>query len=370
VLAEQHGKRLLPLLERLGVPGCFLRGGMAKQERTRVLDAIASGSARVALGTHALLEGDVRFHQLGLVVIDEQHRFGVAQRGLLRSKGSSPHCLVMTATPIPRSLAMTAYGDLDVSVIDEIPAGRPRATTRWVTDRKRNQVYRFLAEKLADGGLAFVVCPLLEESEKSDLRAAKKVHGALVRSLGGQFHVGLLHGRMSPAEKEEVMTAFAAGGIQVLVATTVIEVGIDVPEATVMVVEHAERFGLAQLHQLRGRVGRGTEPSFCILVSPEDVSSEAETRLHTLEEVSDGFRLAELDLSLRGPGDVMGTRQHGLPELRLARLPDDQHTLVNARNAARRILKEDPTLSDARHAGLRNVIRRKWVPRMELGSVG
>ncbi len=370
VLAEQHAKRLLPLLERLGVHGCFLRGGMGKQERTRVLDAASSGHAGVILGTHALLEGDVTFHRLGLVIVDEQHRFGVAQRGLLRSKGTSPHCLVMTATPIPRSLAMTLYGDLDVSVIDEIPAGRPRATTRWVKEGKRNEVYRFLAEKLLEGGLAFVVCPLLEESETSDLRAAKKVYGTLSRSLGDRFNVGLVHGRMSATEKEQVMDAFAAGRIQALVATTVIEVGIDVPEATVMVVEHAERFGLAQLHQLRGRIGRGSEPSHCILVSPEDVSSDAETRLRTLERVNDGFELAELDLKLRGPGDLMGTKQHGLPDLRVARLPEDQRTLVRARTAALQILNADPTLSETRHTALRKVIQRSWAPRMELAGVG
>jgi ATP-dependent DNA helicase RecG len=370
VLAEQHARRILPLLERLGIRGRLLRGGMGKRDRSQILEAAASGDASVMLGTHALLEGDVVFHRLGLVVVDEQHRFGVAQRSALRSKGASPHCLVMTATPIPRSLAMTIYGDLDVSVLDEIPAGRPRATTRWVTERGRDEVYRFLAEKLADGGRAFVVCPLLEESETVDLRAAKRVHANLSRSLGARFEVGLVHGRMSAADKEAVMEAFAAGRLQALVATTVIEVGIDVPEATVMVVEHAERFGLAQLHQLRGRVGRGSEPSFCILVSSEDVSSDAETRLRTMERLDDGFQLAELDLKLRGPGEVMGTKQHGLPELRVARLPEDQRTLVDARTAAMRVLEEDPRLSEDRHAPLRNAVRRRWVPRMELAEVG
>jgi ATP-dependent DNA helicase RecG len=370
VLAEQHARRLLPLLDRLGIDGRFLRGGMRKRERGEALDAVCSGRAIAVLGTHALLEEEVQFHKLGLVIVDEQHRFGVAQRKLLRAKGIAPHCLVMTATPIPRSLAMTFYGDLDVSVLDEIPGDRPRAVTRWVTEKQRTEVYRSLAADTSSGGKAFIVCPLLEESEKSDLRAAKRVHASLVRSLGESLGVGLIHGRLSSAEKEEAMAAFAAGTIRALVATTVVEVGVDVPDATIMVVEHAERFGLAQLHQLRGRVGRGGKPAQCVLITPEDISPEAEARLKTLERVADGFQLAELDLKLRGPGDVMGTRQHGLPELRVAKLPDDQEILGQARRAARQILDQDPALSQPRHTRLRNVIRRKWVPRMELAVVG
>ncbi len=370
VLAEQHARRLIPLLDRLGFEATVLRGAMGRRERERVLDSIASGDTHVVIGTHAMLERDVRFRHLGLAVVDEQHRFGVAQRRLLHAKGPSPHCLVMTATPIPRSLAMTFYGDLEVSVLDEIPGGRPRAETRWVREEQRNEVYRFLADGLAAGGRAFIVCPLLEESKSTDLRAAKKVHRNLVRSLGESCGVGLLHGRMSAAEKKETMTAFADGRIQALVATTVVEVGIDVPEATIMVVEHAERFGLAQLHQLRGRVGRGDERSYCILITPNELSGDAETRLSTIVHVSDGFRLAEMDLRLRGPGDVLGTRQHGLPELKLARLPDDQPMLVRARDAALRLLRDDPSLSQSRNATLRNVIRTKWVPRMALAEVG
>jgi ATP-dependent DNA helicase RecG len=333
LLAEQHYanlERLLGARYRL----VLLTGSAAEADRRR--DLLASGDAQLAVGTHALIQEAVEFRQLGLAVIDEQHRFGVAQRALLREKGDRPDLLVMTATPIPRSLALTAYGDLPVSTLDELPPGRSPVRTEVVPTRRRQEVYGRLREAVEGGARAYVVAPLIEESGRLAAASLEEVKKQVRESLAG-FPIAVLHGRMPAAERERTMRAFAAGEIQVLVATTVIEVGVDVPEATWMVIESAERFGLAQLHQLRGRVGRGAAPATCVAIHGR-LSETARRRLEVFASTNDGFVIAEEDLALRGPGDLMGTRQAGIPTLRAARLPEDGDWLVRARDDARELL--------------------------------
>jgi ATP-dependent DNA helicase RecG len=286
------------------------------------------------IGTHALIQEAVQFKKLGLIIIDEQHRFGVLQRAELRQRGFHPDVLVMTATPIPRSLAMTAYGDLDVSVIDELPPGRTPIKTVVVGEDRRTGVYKGVEREVRAGRQVYIVYPLVEESEKMDLKDATRMYEHLRDRVFPNFSIGLLHGKMKPVEKEEVMRRFAAGETNILVATTVVEVGVDVPNASVMVIEHAERFGLSQLHQLRGRVGRGAQESFCVLLASDKRTSVARERLGIMEETSDGFRIAEKDLELRGPGEVMGTRQSGLPTLRIGNLVRDVQILEEARGEA------------------------------------
>jgi ATP-dependent DNA helicase RecG len=291
-------------------------------------------------GTHALIQDAVQFKKLGLVVIDEQHRFGVMQRAEIRRRGMNPDVLVMTATPIPRSLAMTVYGDLEVSVIDEMPPGRTPISTHVRGDDRRAKIYDFIREEIKKGRQAYVVYPIIEESEKLDLRNATEMYQNLKTEIFPEFKVGLLHGKMKPAEKEEVMQAFSGNNIQILVATTVVEVGVDVPNASVMLIEHAERFGLSQLHQLRGRVGRGAAESFCILLAQFNKTKEARERLKIMEETTDGFKIAERDLEIRGPGEVMGTRQSGIPAFRIANIVRDQKILEIARREANYLLNE------------------------------
>ncbi len=369
ILAEQHFLRLRRYLEPLGVRPVLLTGSLDRQERRAALADLAAGRAAVAVGTHALIQEGVTFRALSLAVVDEQHRFGVRQRARLAGKGVDaggrvPDVLVMTATPIPRTLALTLYGDLDVSVVDELPPGRRPVLTKWVPPRERGRVYRFVREQVEAGRQAYVVCPLVEESEALEAAAATKWAERLRRALPG-LRVGLIHGRLSPTEKEETMAAFARGDIQILVATTVIEVGIDVPNATVLVVEGAERFGLAQLHQLRGRVGRGAHESFCLLVA-EPASEEARRRLDVVCRHHDGFAIAEEDMRLRGPGDVLGTRQHGLPEFLVADPVRDLPLLEAARREAEIILEADPTLSRSEHAGLRAAVAERFRRAAEL----
>ena len=352
ILAEQHYKNAKARLEPLGLKVALLTGMMKAKERSQTLEALRSGQIDLAIGTHALIQEDVEFNNLGLVVIDEQHRFGVEQRQKLKCKGLSPHFLVMTATPIPRTLAMTVYGDLDVSVIDELPSGRIPIVTRKTFASKRPQVMGFVAEQIEKGRQAYIVYPLVEESEKLDLKNAveefERIQGEFP-----QFKVGLLHGRMKAAEKDEVMRAFRAGDTQILVSTTVIEVGVDVPNANIMVIEHAERFGLSQLHQLRGRVGRGPYKSYCVLVLGYAVSEVAQKRAEIMESSSDGFRIAEADLELRGPGEFLGQRQSGLPGFKMANLVRDIELLKAAREAAFALVKADPNLEKPEHQVLR-----------------
>jgi ATP-dependent DNA helicase RecG len=342
ILAEQHfinAKRILaPLGYRIGM----VTGALKRSERAEILEQAANGSLQVIIGTHALIEGAVAFAKLGLVVVDEQHRFGVVQRSQLMEKGENPNTLVMTATPIPRTLAMTLYGDLDLSVIDEMPPGRSPIRTIHAVERDRDTVYRTIAAQVAAGRQCYVVYPLIEESEKVDLRSATEGFAKLSGVFAGR-RVSMLHGRLKSDEKEAIMRSFAASRIDILVSTTVIEVGVDVANATLMLVEHAERFGLAQLHQLRGRVGRGSYESRCILMTSQRLGEVARQRIQAMVATTDGFRLAELDLQLRGPGEMAGTRQSGMPEFRIANLMTDSGLLSLAQKEARRWVerKED-----------------------------
>jgi ATP-dependent DNA helicase RecG len=333
LLAEQHYASLERLLGKR-YPIALLTGSTGGTDRLRA--GLASGEVRLAVGTHALIQETVEFQELGLAVIDEQHRFGVAQRGLLRGKGDRPDLLVMTATPIPRSLALTAYGDLDVSVLDEMPPGRSPVRTEVVPVRQRREVYQRLREALEGGARAYVVAPLIEESGSVEAASLAEVEVRAREELAG-FPMAVLHGRVPAAERERTMRAFAVGEVRVLVATTVIEVGVDVPEATWMVIESAERFGLAQLHQIRGRVGRGSAPATCVAIHGR-LSETAKRRLEIFASTLDGFEIAEADLAIRGPGDLLGTRQAGLPALRIARLPEDWDWLVRARDDVRELL--------------------------------
>ena len=339
ILAAQHFAYFKRLMEKLGYGVAFLSGSIAAREKTRVKKQIAEGAIRVAVGTHALIQEDVRFHNLGLAIVDEQHRFGVRQRLELMRKGEQPDVLVMTATPIPRTLALTIYGDLDVSTIDELPPGRKPITTKHVPDSHVEGVYSFMAQEVNLGRQAYVVYPIVEETETSaDIKAAEQMFQHLSEKVFPKLKVGLLHGRMTPEDKEASMKAFQAGQTQILVATTVIEVGVDVPNASVMVIEHAERFGLAQIHQLRGRVGRGRHQSYCVLVTGKLTQIAAE-RIRTLVDSNDGFYIAEMDMKLRGPGEFFGTKQSGVPGLRLADLIRDSDVLELARSEAQALLE-------------------------------
>jgi ATP-dependent DNA helicase RecG len=370
ILAEQHLMTLQQLLPPLGVPVALLTSSVKGRPREEVLAGVADGTVPCVVGTHALVQEGVLFRRLGLAVVDEQHRFGVVQRALLRQKGENTHVLVMTATPIPRTLALTLYGDLDVSVIDELPPGRQPIVTLRRGEASRARIYAFLRREVREGRQAYVVCPLVEESEASDLKAATDMAERLQREVFVDLRVGLLHGRMSLAEKEAVMGAFKAGLIHILVSTTVIEVGIDVPNASVMLVEHAERFGLSQLHQLRGRVGRGPWKSYCVLLESGTLSAEARRRLSAMKETQDGFKLAQVDLALRGPGDFFGTRQSGLPELRIADLLRDGPVLEEARQDAFAIVAADAELREPRHWRLRQALLDRWRGKLDLAAVG
>ncbi|HLM56273.1 MAG TPA: ATP-dependent DNA helicase RecG [Pyrinomonadaceae bacterium] len=338
ILAEQHARNIKRMLARTPFRVELLVGSLKAAEKRRLHADLSRGEIHACIGTHALIQESVAFERLGLVVIDEQHRFGVLQRATLRERGFNPDVLVMTATPIPRSLAMTVYGDLDVSVIDELPPGRTPIKTVVVGEDKRAGVYRGIEREVRAGRQVYVVYPLVEESEKMDLKDATRMFEHLRDRVFPHFTVGLLHGKMKAAEKEEVMRRFVSGEVQVLVATTVVEVGVDVPNASVMVVEHSERFGLSQLHQLRGRVGRGAEQSHCVLMSSDRQTAVAQQRLGIMAESSDGFRIAEKDLEIRGPGEVMGTRQSGVPTFRVGNLVRDIQILEEARREAEHYL--------------------------------
>ena len=368
ILAEQHYTSICRLLEAVAVAGPMgarpaavrlLTGSSSAAERVSVLDELAGGAADVIIGTHALIQEGVEFASLALAIIDEQHRFGVAQRNALRQKGYNPHILVMTATPIPRTLSLTLYGDLDVSIIDELPPGRQPIKTYIVTNRERERAYRFVQRQIEEGHQAFIICPLVEESEKLDAKAVTAEHKRLQSEVFPTLRLGLLHGRMKSEEKEGAMRQFVAGDLDILVSTSVVEVGIDVPNATVMLIEDAERFGLSQLHQFRGRVGRGSAESYCLLLT-SNASDEGWERLSAAAESSDGFALAEKDLQMRGPGDFFGTRQSGLPNLRLARLADVR-ILEVAREEAAGLLAADPELAQPAHEPLRERVAETWL---------
>lgn len=370
ILAEQHYLTMHRLVEPLGVRVMLLTSAIKGSRRRELLETIAAGDVDLIVGTHALIQEGLEFKALGLAVIDEQHRFGVLQRATLKRKGYSPDVLVMTATPIPRTLAMTVYGDLEVSIIDELPPGRLPVITQLCYESRRGQSYELMRQVLRQGRQVYVVYPLIEESEKTDLRAATAMAEQLQREVLPEFRVGLLHGRLKSDQKEHIMRAFSTGDLEVLVSTTVIEVGVDVPNATLILVEHAERFGLAQLHQLRGRVGRSHHQAYCLLMADFPMSEEAKRRLQTLTEYDDGFMIAERDLEIRGPGEFLGTRQSGLPELRVAHLIRDQRVLAEARREAFALVAEDPHLSRPEHEGLRQALMNRWQQKFELMHVG
>lgn len=361
ILAEQHFKNAQNILAPLGIKMAMLSGKTKTAERKEILEKLKSGEIHFLIGTHALIEDEVQFNNLALVIIDEQHRFGVEQRAKLKNKGLSPHFLVFTATPIPRTLAMTVYGDLEVSVIDEMPPGRSPIQTRVIYEKKRPEALKFMHEQVKKGRQAYVVYPLVEESEKIDLKNAVEEMQKLQVDFP-DLKIGLMHGKMKPAEKDLVMDQFRQGIVQVLVSTTVIEVGVDVPNANLMIIEHAERFGLSQLHQLRGRVGRGVQKSFCVLIMGYAVSEEGRARTQMMEQTTDGFKIAEFDLEMRGPGEFLGTRQSGLPGFQMANLVRDILILQDARKAAFEILKNDPELRKPENKYLRDELLRAHGP--------
>ncbi len=383
ILAEQHFRHLCLLFARMGdkvaedtnvayydglvsrrLGLALLVGSLGEKQRRTLYEEIASGRVDIVIGTHALIQKGLEFNRLGMVVIDEQHRFGVLQRAALRQKGFNPHVLVMTATPIPRTLALTLYGDLDLTVIDELPPGRQRVRTRWLRPEQRDRAYQFIHSRIVAGEQAFIICPLVEGSDSVEAKAALNEYERLSREVFPDLRLGVLHGRMAAAEKEKVMQSFRDGKLDILVSTPVVEVGIDVPNATVMLVEAADRFGLSQLHQFRGRVGRGNKRSYCLLLA-EKPSAEGIERLRAIERIYDGFALAEKDLELRGPGEFFGTRQSGLPDLRMARL-SDVALLEAARSEAILLFQQDPCLEKAEHRHLATELARVWRVQGEL----
>ncbi|PIU50734.1 DNA helicase RecG [Candidatus Desantisbacteria bacterium CG07_land_8_20_14_0_80_39_15] len=369
ILAEQHFINLHNFLATLGMKSALLISGTAKKERKKILQNLSSGAINLLIGTHALIEEDVSFNRLGFIIIDEQHKFGVMQRASLRSKGLNPDVLVMTATPIPRTLALTVYGDLDISVIDELPPGRKRIETTLYTERKRNETQELIRNELRQGRQVYVVYPLIEESEKVDLKSATEEFNRL-NKVYPEFNIGLLHGRLPSKEKESIMQEFKNKKIDMLVSTTVIEVGIDIPNASIMLIEHPERFGLAQLHQLRGRIGRGEYESLCILLAGLRLSAEARQRIKAFVQTNDGFEIAEVDLRLRGPGEFIGTRQHGMPDLKIADILKDVKILEIARQEAFNLVNMDPHLLRDEHRQLKEMIKFFYRGRESLIKVG
>jgi ATP-dependent DNA helicase RecG len=369
ILAEQHYRNIKVLLKDLDVKLVSLAGDLRPDERNRRRHMIETGEADIAIGTHALIQEAVRFKRLALAVIDEQHKFGVMQRAFLKSKSINPDILVMTATPIPRTLALTVYGDMDVSIIDELPPGRGDIKTLYFEGENRKKAYMLAADEVKEGRQVYVVYPIIEDSERSDLRAATKMHKEL-SAFFPDLKVGLLHGRMSSANKEKVMRDFKDKGIDILVSTIVVEVGVDIPNASMMIVEHAERFGLSQLHQLRGRIGRGKYLSFCVLIA-DPKSDEANARIEVMLRTQDGFKIAEEDLEIRGPGEFFGTRQHGLPELKIGNIVRDRDILEIAKAEAFGLIKKDRFLERRENRCIREKLKRKFNTKdLELLAVG
>jgi ATP-dependent DNA helicase RecG len=363
ILAGQHFQSVIKFLEGIDIKISLLTGSTKKSERKAIEASLADGSLGILIGTHALIEDNVTFSRLGLVIIDEQHRFGVAQRAKLWEKSSNPpHVLVMTATPIPRTLAMTLYGDLDVSVIDELPPGRVPIKTMHFTDPERNKVIAFMRSQISEGRQIYIVYPLITESEKMDYKDLEDGLDNISRAFPPpKYCISVVHGRMTPANKEISMKLFREKQAQIMVATTVIEVGVDIPNASVMIIESAERFGLSQLHQLRGRVGRGADQSYCILMSSDKLSKEAATRIEVMVRTTDGFEIAETDLQLRGPGDLEGTQQSGVPfDLKIANLGKDGQIIEYVRHIAENILEKDPSLESGQNSILKNELKRQF----------
>ncbi|MHB8769691.1 MAG: ATP-dependent DNA helicase RecG [Syntrophales bacterium] len=370
ILAEQHFRKVRSWTGEIGVRVELLTGGLKAGGKRDLLARLSRGEIDIVVGTHALIQEGVAFKNLGLVVVDEQHRFGVGQRAALRKKGASPDLLVMTATPIPRTLAMTVYGDLDVSIIDELPPGRKTVRTKVFFESQRNRVYEIVRREVKRGNQVFIVYPVIEDCAMLDIRGAARMAKHLQQKVFPDCRIGLIHGRLKAAEKDRIMADYAGKNVQILVATTVIEVGIDIPEASLMVVEHAERFGLSQLHQLRGRVGRSDVPSYCILLSSPDSSDTAAKRLRVMEETDDGFRIAEEDLAIRGPGELWGTRQTGLPDFRIADLLRDGRILAEAKGDAFALVQEDPRLERPEHVRMQQELLRRMKGKLELGRTG
>lgn len=359
ILAVQHYKTFLSLFEKTGIKVSLLVGSHTKKQKEEILEELRNGAINILIGTHALIEENVTFDKLGLVITDEQHRFGVRQRAVLSQKGKNPDVLVMTATPIPRTLAMILYGDLDISIIDELPPGRKPIETYAVDESKRDRINNFIRKKVLEGRQAYIVCPLVEDSDTIEAKSAMELSDKIARKDFCDLKVGLIHGKMKSKDKDSVMKDFVNGEINILVSTTVIEVGVNVPNATVMVIENAERFGLAQLHQLRGRVGRGSDQSFCILYN-NSKAKIAEERMKIMRDTNDGFVISEKDLELRGPGEFFGTRQHGIPDLKIANLFKDIEILKIAQKAAIELLKEDKHLNKEEHVRLKQQVLEKF----------
>lgn len=362
ILSIQHYETLTGFFSELGIKVCLLTGSLAAKQKKALKEKIASGEYQVIVGTHALVQQSTEFNNLGLVITDEQHRFGVEQRAMLAAKGENPHRLVMSATPIPRTLALMIYGDLDLSVLKELPKGRQPVETYAVTGKLRQRAFGFVKDRLDEGRQGYIVCPAIEESEL-DLQNVKSYAERLAAEDFCDYRIGLLHGRLSSAEKDSVMQSFKNGDIDLLVSTTVVEVGVDVPNAAVMVIENSDRFGLSQLHQLRGRVGRGKYKSYCILIT-DNVTEEIRKRLRILAKTSDGFRISEEDLKLRGPGDFFGSRQHGLPKLKIADMSEDTDILLLVQKNARLIMESDPDLKSPENKGLREAAERLFAQKV------
>ena len=369
ILAEQHFQNIKTLFKPLGIQTALLKSDLKKSDKTKLVQDIKSGFFQMLVGTHALIEKEIEFQNLGLCIIDEQHRFGVEQRLLLKQKGQNPHLLLMTATPIPRTLALTAYGDLDLSIMLDMPKGRKPVKTKLVQESQRLKLYDFIKKQLELGHQAYVIYPLIEESEKVDLKDATQMAEHL-KQVFSNHTVSLLHGKMPGETKQDIMKQFKEGKIHILVSTTVIEVGVDVPNSTLMVVEHAERFGLSQLHQLRGRVGRSDLQSYCFLLMSYPASEEAKIRLKAMETHTSGFKLSEVDLELRGPGEFLGTRQSGLPGFRIANLAKDQLVLLSARKEAFAIIETDPELCAPQNQSLKKGLHNHWQKKMSFLQAG
>ena len=365
ILASQHLESFNDILEKYGIKCELLIGSVTKKKKEEILEKLKNGEIDVLIGTHALLEENVVFKNLGLVVTDEQHRFGVRQRATISQKGENPDVLVMTATPIPRTLALILYGDLDISIIDELPPNRKKIDTYAVTKSMEERINNFIKKQIDEGRQVYVVCPLVEETEEIDAKAVLELTEKYKNEIFKNYRVEYLHGKMRPKEKDAIMQEFKEGNIDILISTTVIEVGVNVPNASIMVVENAERFGLAQLHQLRGRVGRGEYKSYCIL-KYDSKSDVVRQRMKTMQETNDGFVIAEKDLELRGSGEFFGTRQHGLPELKIANLFEDMPTLKMVQGLAIKIEQEDPKLELEKNKPLRVLVSKKFTDRIEI----